>query len=400
MKVIQINTFPNKATGNIMMNIHNYLLKEGHESYVVWGRGRPAQNKFEISIGNRINAYSHVIYTRITDKTGFASSHVTKKLLKKIDDIKPDVIHLHNIHGYYINIKLLFNYIKEKNIKVVWTLHDCWPITGHCAYFDMVNCDKWKKGCYKCVQKNIYPASFFNDNSKWNYRQKKELFNNCDITLVTPSKWLKDIVSQSFLKNYPINVIHNGVDTNVFRPVKSNFKETHNVLYKYMVLGVASEWTERKGLKDFIILNEKLNKVSDKFQIVLVGLTKAQIKDIPSSILGFPRTNSLRELAEIYSAADIYFNPTYEDNFPTTNLESIACGTPVLTYDTGGSPETVLGVKSYIVAKGDIEACLKILLREHNVEKKEQLERKDMLCAMISSYLELYSRILNGNEND
>ena len=338
MKIVQINTFPYKATGSIMMGIHRLLIQEGHESYVVWGRGREPQNEHEISIRDDVGVKFHGVYTRLTDRTGFASWNATRKLILELEKINPDIIHLHNVHGYYLNIEMLFDYIKKNHIKLVWTLHDCWPMTGHCAYFDMVCCDKWMSGCHHCEQKSTYPASKILDSSKWNWKKKKELFSGLNAHIVTPCNWLKKIVEKSFLNEYPVNVIYNGINTEVFYP-KYN-KELRN---KYspdgnpIVLGVASEWTERKGLADFISLAEKYKDVN----FVVVGVTAEQARQLPKEITGICRTNNVDELVELYSTADVFFNPTYEDNFPTTNLEALACGTPIVTYDTGGSPEVI-----------------------------------------------------------
>ena len=388
MKIVQINTFPYKATGSIMMSIHNKLQEMGYESYVVWGRGRDAQNEQEIVIKDDFEMKLHGIYTRLTDKTGFASSKSTRKLLEKLEEIKPDIIHLHNIHGYYLNIELLFEYIKSNNIKVIWTLHDCWPFTGHCAYFDQVRCERWKTGCYKCPQKHTYPASKFLDNSRWNWERKKELFTGAEITLVTPCEWLKEIVGLSFLKEYSVEVIYNGIDCNTYHPKETDFEKKYNLAEKYVILGVASEWTERKGLKDFIELSKLLD---DKYKIVLVGLEKEQIKKLPNQMIGIERTSSVEELVGIYSRANLFFNPTYEDNFPTTNIEAIACQTPVVTYTTGGSPEAIDSNTGYVVEKGNIQEVFKIITSGEKLKIKNIRE-----CftkqKMISRYLELYER--------
>ena len=390
MKVVQINTFPYKATGSIMMNIHNKLLEEQYDSYVVWGRGRAAQNEHEIAILDEFGVKLHGIYTRITDKTGFASKKVTRELINKLQQIEPDIIHLHNIHGYYLNIELLFNYIRNNNIKVVWTLHDCWAFTGHCAYFDMVGCEKWKTGCHDCEQKKTYPSSLIKDNSYWNWEKKRSLFTNLNITLVTPCKWLKNIVKQSFLKEYPVEVIYNGIDLNTFHPEKTDFEEKYNLQGKYVILGVASEWTERKGLKDFLKLEEMLDRI--KYKIVLVGLTQKQIKELPDSIVGIERTQNVQELVGIYTRANVFFNPTYEDNFPTTNLEAIACGTPVITYNTGGSPETISEKTGVIFEKGDLKSVFQWILSNSSfvVDGKLVADGKD---EMILKYLQLYNVI-------
>ncbi len=338
MKIVQINTFPYKATGAIMMGIHQLLLGEGEESYVVWGRGRDSKDACEIAIKDELGVKIHGLYTRLTDRTGFASQRATRKLIAQLESIKPDIIHLHNIHGYYLNIEMLFEFIKANHIKVVWTLHDCWPITGHCAYFDMVECEKWKTGCSHCPQKDTYPASKVMDSSEWNWRKKKELFTGLDAVVVTPSNWLANIVEQSFLGEYPIKVIPNGIDTEIYKPsYNQKVRDRLAPQEKPLVLGVASEWTERKGLADFI----SLAKDNKDIQFVVVGVTQERQRALPEELIGICRTSNVEELVELYSVADVFFNPTYEDNFPSTNLEALACGTPVVTYDTGGSPEAI-----------------------------------------------------------
>ncbi|MGN8767042.1 glycosyltransferase [Blautia massiliensis (ex Liu et al. 2021)] len=338
MRIVQINTFPYKATGAIMLGIHQLLLQNRNESFVVWGRGRGAENDNEIVIKDELGVKIHGVYTRLTDRTGFASQSATRRLISQLEIIKPDIIHLHNIHGYYLNIEMLFEFIKAHDIKVVWTLHDCWAMTGHCAYFDMVECQKWKTGCSHCEQKNTYPTSILLDSSKWNWNKKKELFAGINAVIVTPSKWLENIVKQSYLSNYPVQVIHNGIDTELYRP-RSNgkLKSKYAPRGEPIVLGVASEWTERKGLNDFIHLAQE----NQDIRFIVVGVKPEQKKKLPAELIGICRTSNVNELVELYSVADVFFNPTYEDNYPTTNLEALACGTPVITYDTGGSPEVI-----------------------------------------------------------
>ena len=382
MKIVQINTFSNKSTGTIMMNIHNKLKEEKIESYVVWGRGRKAQDSTEIYMNDKIGIYWHGLYTRFTDKVGFASKRATRKLIKKLDKIKPDIIHLHNIHGYYINIEILFNYIKKNNIKVVWTLHDCWAFTGHCSHFELIGCEKWKECCNCCEQKSKYPKSFV-DNSNWNYQRKKELFTGLNMTIVTPSKWLANLVKQSFLKQYEVKVINNGIDTNIFKPRKSDFRKKFNIEDKKIILGVASDWTKEKGLYDFYKLSKKLD---DDVKIVLVGLNKRQVKEIPNNIIGIERTENAQQLAEIYTTADIYFNPTYADNFPTTNLEALACGTPVFTYNTGGSIECLNESNGKITNLTDFSENYKSYLKQEFKIDKVKTESE-----MELEYITIYS---------
>lgn len=385
VKVVQISTFSYKAAGNIMMNLHRAMMKNGIDSYVVWGRGRKAENDHEYFMDDSWGVKLHGVYTRITDKTGFASTLSTRKLLNWLDEIEPDIIHLHCIHGYFINISLLFTYIKEKNIKVIWTQHDCWAFTGHCAYFDACGCEKWKTGCHDCEQLTTYPASRLMDNSKWNWKTKKELFTGANVTVVTPCEWLSELVKISFLREYPIRVIYNGIDTNVFKPTKSYFKKKNEIEAKKMILGVASEWTERKGLRDFIELDEMLDK--KEYVIVLVGVSKKQVENLPKDIIALNRTNNIKELVEIYSAADVYFNPTYEDNFPTTNLEATACGTPVITYDTGGSPESV--DPRAVVQKGNLNRVKNIICSELQIFKP-RLRDEMKVESMVAEYIQLY----------
>lgn len=370
MKIVQINTVPNGSTGSIMMSIHKSLQEDGIESYVVWGRGRKSNNKYEINMNDKIGVYLHFLYSRIMGKTGFGSRISTRKLLKKLDSIKPDIVHLHNIHGYYINIEMLFNYLKYNNIKTIWTLHDCWAFTGNCSHFQYIKCDKWMKECNNCPQRNIYPKTLI-DNSNWCYLKKKNIFTGMkNLTIVTPSTWLANLVKLSFLNKYKIQVINNGIDTSLFRKIekdKDKFKKIYNLENKNIILGVASPWTNKKGLQDFIELSKIID---DKYKIVLVGLNDKQINNIPSNILGLKRTNSIEELVEIYNSAEVFINPSYEENYPTTNLESISCGTPIIIYNAGGSHE------SAFIDKNNPN-CIKIDDLNKNVQRlKEIIEKK------------------------
>lgn len=391
MKIVQINTFSNGSTGNIMMNIHKELLKKGVDSYVVWGRGRKSQNQNEIYMNDKLGVYFHALYARLTGKVGFASKSATKKLIQKLDEIKPDIIHIHNLHGYYINIELLFNYIRKNNIKVIWTLHDCWAFTGQCPYFTMQNCDKWKTQCYCCPMINEYPKTF-KDNSFWNYNKKKKLFLDLNITIITPSEWLSQLVKKSFLKNYQVYVINNGIDLNIFKPTKSNFKTKYGIDNKKIILGVAGVWDKRKGLKDFLELSKIID---DSYVIVLVGLNKKQIKKLPDNIIGITRTENKFELAGIYTSADIFLNLTHEDNYPTVNLESLACGTPVYSYDTGGSTEFVKFIKNdkeENVIKENLSFFYENIISKTKSKKKLNLKNRNLLSEnnMMDKYLKVY----------
>ncbi|MGG1397349.1 glycosyltransferase [Bacillus salipaludis] len=353
MKVLQINSVCGVgSTGRIATDIHKILLKKEYESYIAYGRGVAKNCGTAIRIGNNNDIYSHIAKTRAFDKHGFGSKKATKDFIKKIRDVDPDIIHLHNIHGYYINVEMLFDYLKNENKPVIWTLHDCWAFTGHCAYFDYVGCNNWKTQCMNCPEIRSYPASFLRDNSKTNFLNKKRIFNGVNnLTIVTPSKWLADLVNESILREYPVKVINNGIDIDVFQPIDNDFRKRYNLEEKFIILGVASTWDRRKGYKYF---NELSNRLQKDEVIILVGLTEKQKEKLPENIIGITKTQNVNELVEIYSTSDVFVNPTMEDNFPTTNIEALACGTPVITFNTGGSVESIDDNCGYIVEKGNV----------------------------------------------
>ena len=393
MKILQINTVVNSgSTGRIAEEIGLEIISQGHESFIAFGRGeRPSKSKL-IKIGDKKDVYLHGVRTLLFDQHGLGSYNATKSLIKEIDLIKPEILHLHNIHGYYLNYQLLFEYIKVKNIPVVWTFHDCWPFTGHCTFFDAVDCVKWKTQCEKCPLISKYPRSFV-DRSFKNFQDKKEAFLNVNnLTIVTPSDWLKNLVKQSFLKDYKVETINNGIDLKNFYPPEIKVNEK-------VVLGVASTWSDRKGLQDFIKLRQML---ADDVKIVLIGLSNSQIKKLPKNIISISKTESIKELAEWYQRATVFVNPTYSDNFPTTNLEALACGTPVITYDTGGSPESINPKIGEVVKKGDIKALKKAIDRFLDQENLQELMNECRSHALryfnkderFIEYLNLYKSIL------
>ena len=289
--------------------------------------------------------------SRILGNYGFNSQRATNRLIKHLDTIKPDIIHLHNLHGHNVHIGKLFSYLKKKNIKIFWTFHDCWALTAYCPHYDMIGCTQWKsEGCSKCPQKKHY--SWFLDRSNYLFEKKKELFSGLDLTIIAPSKWLADQVKMSFLKDYEVKVINNGIDLEVFCPRESDFRKKNNLEGKFVVLGVAFGWGPRKGLDVFIKLSKCLD---DRFKIVLVGTDEKIDKTLPSNIISIHRTQNQAELAEIYTAADVFVNPTREENFPTTHMESLACGTPVIAFDTGGCAEMLNEKCGSVVDKNDVE---------------------------------------------
>jgi putative colanic acid biosynthesis glycosyltransferase len=401
MKVLQVNSVCGVgSTGRIATDIHNLLIKQGHESHIAYGRGLSKNCNTTIKIGGKIDNYAHAAITRILDKHGFGSRKATKIFLKKVIALDPDIVHLHNIHGYYINIELLFNYLKESDKPIVWTLHDCWALTGHCVHFDHVDCNKWKTMCYDCPQKRLYPSSIIIDNSKKNYIKKKELFTGIrNLTIVTPSKWLAGLVKQSYLGGYPIEVINNGIDLEVFKPIQSNFRKEYNIENKFIILGVANVWGRRKGLGFFIEISQMLK--NDEV-IVLVGLTEKQKRKLPGNVIGITRTENANELAKVYTAADVFVNPTLEETFGLVNLEALACGTPVITFDTGGSIECIDQNTGFVVKKGN--TC-ELLSRIRGIKDKgkqiysgKAANRAKLLFDRRNKYyeyLDLYNRIYN-----
>lgn len=264
-----------------------------------------------------------------------------------------------------------------------WTLHDCWAFTGHCSHFDFVGCEKWKTGCHHCPQKKNYPKSLFLDQSKRNWEEKKRLFTSIsNMTIVTPSHWLAGLVNESFLSKYPVKVIHNGIDLEVFKPTQTTWKRDHGIT-KPVVLACSFDWNERKGYNDVL----KLAELLPEYQFVVVGISEKQVKTLPRYIIGIQRTDSVQELVKIYSIADVFINTTYEDNYPTVNLEAIACGTPVITYDTGGSQETIKdSFLGSTVPKGDISSMLEMIQKNINEHIKRDNQFVDSSLNNISPY--------------
>lgn len=401
-KVLIINVSANSgSTGRIAENIGRTAIANGFDSYFAYGRiARDSQCKL-IRIGSDNDIRWHGLQSRIFDNQGFASTKATQLFVEKIKRIQPDIINIHNIHGYYANIDILLNYLATTNIPVVWTLHDCWNFTGHCAFFDYAGCDRWKTHCHHCPRKKGYPSSYVFDSSSKNYEKKKALFGRMhNLHFVTPSQWLADLTRESFLSQFPVHVINNGLDLSVFKPiVNERTKSKMGIqLGQKVILGVASVWHKRKGLDDFI----QLAKALPEHKVVLVGLTEKQAKELPQGMVGVTRTENTRELAELYSMADVFVNPTYADNFPTTNIEALACGTPVVTYMTGGSPEALSENTGMIVEKGNRESLIisvkHILSYDRGTIGIECRKRAEQLYdqnKLFQDYINLFNIILN-----
>lgn len=356
MKILMINVVCGiRSTGRICTDLATALETQGHEVKIAYGRETvPAQfQKYAVKIGSDWDVKLHGIKARLFDAAGFGSRAATEKFIKWVEEFNPDVIHLHNIHGYYINIKVLFDYLKKSGKKIIWTLHDCWSFTGHTAYCDAVNCERWKTGCYQCPQIKEYPKAMI-DRSRQNWKKKKKIFTGVpNMIIVTPSHWLANLMKKSFLKDYTVKVIHNGIDTSKFKPLENDFKEYFGIQDKFILVGVTTAWDENKGFSDYLRLAEILD---DRYRIVLIGITEKQREYLPDNILGIPRTNSVKELAQIYSAADYVLNLSKTENYPTVNLEAMCCGMPIITYDVGGSKESIKPARRIVVEKGNVQA--------------------------------------------
>lgn len=379
-RLLQINTCITQSTGRIAQQIGEKAISDGWESYIAFpARATKVESKSKlINIGTKADQYIHALLTRIFDCCGFLSKRATKQLVKQIEKIRPDVIHLHNIHGYYLNIPILFDYLKKSGIPVVWTLHDCWAFTGHCVHYTCVSCFKWKSGCYDCPRKKTYPNSFLFDRSKQNFELKKRAYDNIpNITLVPVSYWLGHEVSQSILGKYKIHVIQNGIDVNVFRPRRDSvagIKKKYGLCGKYIILGVATGWSEEVGLSTFFRLRKQL---SEDFAIVMVGCTPNILKQLPDGIIGISRTNNVDELAEIYSAADILFNASYQETFGLVTAEAISCGTPVIVYNSTACSEIVTSETGYIAeVKNEIQV-LNYILEDKMLDSTQRKVRSE-----------------------
>lgn len=355
MRILLINAVCGTgSTGKICGDLARDYEAQGHTVRIAYGRDGIVPEKYQkyaVRIGSDLGVKLHGVYTRVTDRHGFGSKAATRKFLAWAEEFDPDVLWLHNIHGYYINIELLFTWIKSRpDMQVKWTLHDCWTFTGHCSYFEMANCHKWQTRCHHCPQKKAYPASLLLDGSARNFIRKKRLFTGVkDMTLIVPSHWLETRVKQSFLQEYPVEVVYNTVDRNIFKPTPSDFREKHHLEGKKILLGVASTWEARKGLEDFVALSALLD---DSYRIVLVGVTEKQARQLPEDILCIPRTNNQQELAQIYTAADLMVNPSREEAFGMIILEAHCCGTRSLVYEDTACEEVAREYGGIVVPQG------------------------------------------------
>lgn len=393
MKIVQINaTCGIGSTGKICVGISQMLTQNGIENYILYCSGESDYSLGIKCIGGKAYIKLQALKSHLFGNYGFNSALSTEKMIDELERIKPDIVHLHNIHGHNCNLEILFKYFKEKRTKLVWTFHDCWAFTAYCPHFTMVGCDKWKTGCRNCPQRKTYSCFF--DRSSELYQKKKELFSDLDLTVITPSQWMTDLVKQSFLKDYHAKIINNGIDLSVFKPTQSAFREKYGIPgSKFLILGVAFGWGKCKGLDVFIELAKRLPE--EEYQIVLVGTNDRTDKLLPDSIISIHRTQNQQELAEIYTAADLFVNPTREETFGLVNTESLACGTPVLTFNTGGCPEIIDESCGCVVEIDDVDAMEREIIRickeaPYSVEKCINRSKSFEKDEMLTKYVDLY----------
>ena len=397
MKVLTINTAPYGSVARIAIETAELAEKHNIEVRLSFGySSHPIESKYVYyHTGNFLSSVIDMILSRMTGLMGTFSFLYTLMYLRKIKKYNPDIIHLHNLHGC-MNLGLIMDYIKKYKKPVIWTFHDCWALTGHCVHFDYVQCMKWKSNCHHCPIYRSFPEAYI-DNSRYMHKKKKQWFSNLEkAILVAPSYWMSEQIKESYLSNYPIKVIQNGINLSTFKISKSNFKQKYKINTKFILLGVAFGWGPKKGLDTFIRL---ANDLIDEFQVVLVGTNKESEKCLPSNIISIHATQNQAELAEIYNGADLFVNLTREDTFPTVNIEALACGTPVITYRTGGSPEIIDETCGCVVEKDNYNSLIK-KIREIKEKKPynandcrrraEQFDKNDRFMDYIKLYKKIY----------
>ena len=397
MKVLFVNmAYGAGSTGKIIADIMDLLKKNGNDAKALYGTGEQSHNADAVKVSGKLGYYFHNAASRLTDHAGLYSWAATRKIIREIKAFQPDLIHLHTLHGFYVNYEMLFRFLKEADIPVVWTLHDCWAFTGHCTHFSQAKCTQWQTECQNCKLLRRYPRCYWRGDVRRNFLRKKRAFTGVkNLTITTPSQWLADQVSHSFLRDYPRTVIPNGIDCRIFRPQSSGLRKKYRLEGKKIVLGVANVWNARKGLPDMLTLADRLGSA---YQVVLIGLTERQLPDIPANVLGLLRTANQAELAQWYSADDVFVNPTYEETFGLTTVEAQACGTPAVVYRTDGCPETVAPGNGRLVPQGDMQA-LEDAVRDitngscrADSQKAAQFDKD----AVYQDYLGLYENVLSA----
>ena len=401
MKVLFVNmAYGAGSTGKIIADIMDLLKKNGNDVKALYGTGACSHNADAVKVSGKLGYYFHNAASRLTDHAGLYSRAATRKMIREIKAFQPDLIHLHTLHGFYVNYEMLFRFLKEADIPVVWTLHDCWAFTGHCTHFSQAKCTQWQTECRDCKLLRRYPRCYGRGDVRRNFLRKKSAFTRVkNLTITTPSQWLADQVSRSFLRDYPRTVIPNGIDRRIFHPQSSGLRKKYRLEDKKIVLGVANVWNARKGLPDMLTLADRLGSA---YQVVLIGLTERQLPGIPANVLGLLRTANQTELAQWYSAADVFVNPTYEETFGLTTVEAQACGTPVVVYRTDGCPETVAPGNGRLVQQGDMQALEDAVRDITNGSCRADPQRAAQFDkdAVYQDYLELYENVLPDLKKD
>lgn len=389
MKVVQINCSASGSTGNIAKAIHRRLLADGHESYIFYGIGNATERNM-FRVGNYFELHSHAVLSRNLGRQGYFSHLSTAQLIKKLKAISPDVIHLHNLHGSYLNLPMLFRYLKKSSAKILITLHDCWLFTGKCPHFTVAKCDKWKESCGGCVQLDGYPRSKV-DTTEQCLRDKKEWLSDFGdrMKIFAVSNWLRGVAQESFLSQYPIETIHNGIDCSVFHPMDGTaVREKYQIGNQYMILGVASGWNESKGLGAVLQLATELQE--DEC-LVLVGLTQQQIADLPPKVIGIARTENQQELAQLYAAADVLVNPSKEESGSLVIMEAMACGTPVIVFHSTSCADDV-DDRNGLILRPDEDRKLGWAVREMKQRTKPDKPTVFKQEKMIETYIDEYRK--------
>ena len=395
MRILIVNLrIGSGSVGRIVSDLYHGAIQNGHECKIAYARGGigdiPENDTYRICDETEVKI--HAGLTRLFGNTAFYFSRTTSRFCKWISQYNPDIVHLHGVYGYYLNMATLFSYLAEKNMRVISTLHSCWDFTGHCCYFDYSGCEQWKTGCKKCKQKASYPKSSFLDNTAYNYTRKKTAYDRLHrCTIVTPSEWLMKYVEKSFLGIHRIVVINNGVDRKAFHPYPSKTSKVSSI--KPVIISVANIWDNRKGWNDIVELSYYCR---DKAQLIVVGVSAEQKKALSEGTLAISRTESKEELAQLYSDATVFFNPTYEDNYPTVNLEAVSCHTPIVTYDTGGSPEIFkYGNWGRVIKKKDYGCLLDYAEKVFKKQIMFDFSNDSSLSneKMVEKYISLYTDI-------
>ena len=400
-RIAFINTVCTGSHGRIMDDLRRAAEGAGFTCRIIFSRGKSA-GAHCVRFGDRADVALHGAASRLFDAQSLCSRRATRRLLRMLDEFSPDLVHLHNAHGYYLNAPMLFAWLKKRNVPLVWTLHDCWALTGHCSHFVRANCALWKTGCHDCPLKKEYPASLLFDRSRQNWQWKKRAFTSLErLTVVTPSQWLGEVAGESFLRGAARRVIGNGVDLKLFTPGGDTEKTRREMGIppgKKLLLSVAAPFDARKGFADALQIADMLR---EKAVLVMVGLTREQVESLPRGVIGVERTEGPEALVALYRAADCLLNPTYEDTYPTVNMEALACGTPAAAYGVCGCPEQLEAPCGETVPVGNAralaEAALALCAEKPKISAacRAKAERDFDREKAVKAYTKLYEEVLH-----